>query len=66
MRDGGQGDDSFPSWGLEVEADTNTNPNIDTDRKTTLLYRQPYEKSRWLGQVVARWAEVEFVEAAKE
>lgn len=56
VKDGGEGDDSFPSWGLKVEA----------DKKTTLLFRQPYEKSQWLGQVLAKWAGVDFIEAPRE
>jgi len=50
VKDGGEGDDSFPSWGLKVEA----------DKKTTLIFRQPHEKSRWLGGILAHWAGVEF------
>lgn len=42
--------DSFPSWGLKVL----------TTRLTPLIYRQPYEKSYWLGQVLADWADVPF------
>jgi hypothetical protein len=56
VKDGGVGDDSFPSWGLKVEA----------DKKTTLLFRQPYEKSLWLGRVLAKWANVDFIETTKE
>ena len=56
VKDGGEGDDSFPSWGLKVEA----------EKKTTLLFRQPYERSQWLGQVLARWAQVDFIEAPQE
>ena len=53
IKDGGEGEDSFPSWGLVVEG----------DRKTTLLARQPHDRSRWLGDTLARWAGVEFIEA---
>jgi hypothetical protein len=56
VKDGGEGDDSFASWGLKVEG----------DRVTTLIYRQPYEKSHWLGRVLAKWAQVDFVEALRE
>lgn len=57
IKDGGDGyNDSFPSWALKVEA----------ARKTTLLRRQPFEKSHWLGQFLARWAGVQFVEAVKD
>ena len=56
VKDGGDGDDSFPSWGLKSEG----------DNKTTLLFRQPYEKSHWLGRVLAEWAQVDFIEALRE
>jgi hypothetical protein len=56
VKDGGEGDDSFPSWGLKVEA----------EKKTTLLFRQPFEKSRWLGRILAKWARVDFIEASRE
>lgn len=55
VKDGGEDDDSFPSWGLKVEG----------DEKVTLISRQPYEKSHWLGQFLAQWADVEFVKAYK-
>lgn len=44
VRDGGKDEDSFPSWGLEVEG----------DRTIALIYRQPYEKSHWLGRILAQ------------
>ena len=50
IKDGGDSDDSFPSWGLEVEGDS----------KLVLLYRQGYEQSYWLGNVFAEWFNVEF------
>jgi len=56
VKDGGEDDDSFPSWGLKVEY----------GKKLTLLFRQPYEKSHWLGTLLAQWAGVAFVEAARE
>jgi hypothetical protein len=56
VKDGGEDEDSFPSWGLTVEA----------DKKTTLLYRQRYEKSHWLGQTLAAWAGVDFIEVPKD
>lgn len=55
-KDGGEGDDSFPSWGLKIEA----------DKKVTLVFRQPYEKSHWVGRVLAAWANVEFAKAPEE
>ena len=53
FKDGGEGEDSFPSWALRTEG----------ERKTTLLVRQPYECSQWLGQTLARWAGGEYVPA---
>ncbi|MBN1997201.1 hypothetical protein JW935_06605 [candidate division KSB1 bacterium] len=51
--DGGQDEDSFPSWGLRIESRVNAH----------LLYRQPYPVSHWLGQILAYWADATFVEA---
>ena len=56
VKDGGEGEDSFPSWGLRIEG----------DRKATLIYRQPHDKSRWLGHFLARWADVEFSEVPND
>ena len=52
VKDGGEGEDSFPSWGLRIEG----------ERNVTLIYRQPHDKSLWLGRLLARWADVEFFE----
>ena len=60
-KDGGDGDDSFPSWGLKLEVEK----EVEKIRGTKLIQRQPYEKSRWLGGVLAKWAGVDFIEAAK-
>ena len=46
VKDGGSDEDSFPSWGLRVEA----------EGKTILLFRQPYDKAAWFGSVVAEWS----------
>ena len=56
VKDGGEDEDSFPSWGLRVEG----------DKKTTLIFRQPHEESRWLGWVLAQWAGVEFAEVPEK
>ena len=56
VKDGGEDEDSFPSWGLKVEG----------DKKATLIFRQPHEKSRWLGRILAEWADVEFAEVPEE
>ena len=54
IKDGGEDEDSFPSWGVKAETDT---------EKITLIRRQPYKKSLWLGQILAKWANVPFVRA---
>ncbi len=53
IQDGGLHEDSFPSWGLAAEA----------ERSLTLLVRQPYDRSQWLGQTLAIWAGVEYIPA---
>lgn len=55
IQDGGKGEDSFPSWGLRAET---------TGKPLVLVFRQPHEISHWLGQVLAQWAEVDFIPAA--
>jgi hypothetical protein len=55
-KDGGEGEDSFPSWGLRLEGETTA----------TLIFRQPHKKSRWLGQILAEWAGVEFSEVPED
>jgi hypothetical protein len=46
-KDGGEGDDSFPSWGLAVEQ--------TGKRKVHLLFRQRREVSTWLHEVIQAW-----------
>ncbi|MEA5508355.1 hypothetical protein VB715_01115 [Crocosphaera sp. UHCC 0190] len=53
IQDGGEDEDSFPSWGLNVEA----------NKQVSVIYRQPYEKSHWLGQIIAEWAKVDFIKS---
>ena len=60
-KDGGEGEDSFPSWGLKLEGEK----GVEKILGKTLIHRQPYEKSRWLGGVLAKWAGVDFIEAPK-
>lgn len=55
VKDGGKGEDSFPSWGLKVLA----------AEEQTLIYRQPYEVSAWLGRYLARWAGVDYTWGAE-
>ena len=50
VKDGGEGEDSFPSWGLALIAGTEVH----------VLSRQPIDKSDWLGPIIAKWAGVEF------
>ncbi len=46
IKDGGEDDDSFPSWGLKIdEAETHY-----------IMKRQKYVKSDWLGKTLAKWA----------
>jgi hypothetical protein len=50
VKDGGEGEDSFPGWGLVVSASS----------RVKVLTRQPIDKSNWLGPVLAEWAGVVF------
>ena len=50
VKDGGEGEDDFPSWGL----------SLDAARTVRVLSRQEIEKSAWLGPIVAQWAGVEY------
>ncbi len=55
VKDGGQGEDSFPSWGLRVIGEVNQ------DTKTfKLISRQPRSRSIWLGNVLADQLGVRF------
>jgi len=57
VQDGGDDeDDSFPSWGLKVVS----------DKDVKLIFRQPYEKSLWLGEILSQWAGVEFEKRSPE
>ncbi|MGK7882942.1 MAG: hypothetical protein AB4060_23000 [Crocosphaera sp.] len=50
VKDGGEDGDTFTSWGLEIIAHD----------KITLIYRQPYKKSYWLGKFIAQWSGIDF------
>jgi hypothetical protein len=50
IKDGGEGGDSFPSWGLRLIG----------RRKVWLLSRQPIDKSDWLGQFLAQQLDLEY------
>ena len=54
VKDGGTDDDSFPSWGIRVEA----------EGRTSLLFRQPYDKTAWFGSVIAEWSGAPFKRVA--
>jgi hypothetical protein len=56
IKDGKEGEDNWPSWGLLVVAGSNVK----------LLSRQPIDKSDWFGPVVAKWAGVSFEPARAE
>lgn len=50
IKDGGEGEDSFPSWTLAVVG----------EKEVRILSRQPLDKSAWLGPVLAEWAGVKY------
>ena len=50
FKDGGEGEDSFPSWGLRAIG----------RKKLVLLSRQPLEKSDWLGELLSEHFNSEF------
>ena len=76
VKDGGEGEDSFPSWGLEVNSGTIGQSKLrrvltndisgSNVRYRSIFRRQPWEQSRWLGIVIARWAAVEIEFCPKE
>lgn len=51
VKDGGEGDDSFDSWGIIVEA----------DKKYKIFYRQQAEKSEWVGRTIGKWSQKEYI-----
>ena len=58
IRDADEDDEDISSsWGLRVEVIGNP---------TSLMWNQSYEKSEWLGRVLAQWAEVPYLPAPKE
>lgn len=50
LKDGGEGEDSFPSWALAIQG----------HRRHYLLKRQQIEKSDWLGSEIAKFFQLEF------
>ncbi|WP_152004392.1 hypothetical protein [Desulfoluna spongiiphila] len=55
IKDGGDSD-SFDSWGLALEGKKNV----------IILSKQKFEKSYWLGQLIADWADSTFIESEKK
>jgi hypothetical protein len=55
VKDGGEGEDSFPSWALALE----------TPSRLVLLERQPIAQSDWLGPVLADWFGIPYKAATK-
>jgi hypothetical protein len=58
IKDGGEGKDSFPTWGLALIG----------EKEVRILSRQPIEKSDWFGPIIATWAGVAYepAESAKK
>lgn len=50
VKDGGEGDDSFPSWGLVV----------NVGKSVKILSRQEPKKSLWLGELLEQWSGKQF------
>ncbi|AFZ26868.1 hypothetical protein Cylst_4812 [Cylindrospermum stagnale PCC 7417] len=79
VKDGGEGEDSFPSWGLELITNQKKyDGNISIPswipestingmiyKKIILLDKQSIEKSDWLGTVLADFYKVEFHSSEK-
>lgn len=68
IKDGGDDDDSFPSWGLKLRSSSLVESPSQRfvlfnnfgrdDRMRTILARLPYEHSKWLGMVLSKWSGV--------
>ena len=68
MKDGGEGDDSFPSWGLEIRSSSLVDSpwqwfvllnNFGRNhRMRKILTRLPYDHSKWLGTKLSEWSGV--------
>ncbi len=68
VQDGGEGDDSFPSWGLRLQSTSVVQTAWQRlslvnhfgrhHRFRTLLARLPYEHSAWLAEVLEQWSGV--------
>jgi hypothetical protein len=52
VKDGGENvEGTFNTWGIVIEA----------DKKYKILHYQPIEKSEWVGRVIEKWAQKEYV-----
>ena len=68
IKDGGEGDDSFPSWGLRIRSSAVVNGLVHrlvllsnfgrAYRMRTILARLPYDHSEWLATVLSDWSGV--------
>lgn len=68
IKDGGEGDDSFPSWGLRIRSSAVTNTVVHRlmlfgnfrrkNRTHTILARLPYDDSKWLATILSDWSGV--------
>lgn len=68
IKDGGEGDDSFPSWGLLIRSSALVDGPMHrlvwlshfgrTYRMRTILARLPYDHSAWLATVLSDWSGV--------
>jgi hypothetical protein len=75
-KDGGEGDDSFPSWGLQVKSAAESSTLIERmtlinnfgrkHRYRTVLARLPYDHSEWLANVLGNWVGITPKLCAKE
>jgi len=59
IKDGGKGEDSFPSWGLVVDTEAGGKP-------ISILDRQSIDKSAWLGPLVALWSGKPYIESEEQ
>ena len=68
IKDGGEGDDSFPSWGLRIRSLALVNTLVHRPvvfnnfgrkyRMRTILARLPYDHSEWLAKILSEWSGV--------
>jgi hypothetical protein len=68
IQDGGEGDDSFPSWGLRIRSSAPANSLVHrlilfnhfgrTNRMRTVIARLPYGHSEWLATILSKWSGV--------